>query len=65
MFVSYVIRLRPEQLHRGLFAGEIEAVASGHCEHVDSAAQMEEFMLRTMTSEMATAIEARLEQECG
>ena len=63
MFVSYVIRLRPDQLHRGLFAGEVEAVASGHRVHVTSAAEMEEFMLRTMTSEMETAIDARLEQE--
>jgi hypothetical protein len=63
MFVSYVLRLRPDSLGHGRFAGEVEAVATGQRYSVRSLEQVMEFVLDTMDDEVALGQRARSEQE--
>ncbi|HXW39477.1 MAG TPA: hypothetical protein VEJ44_07265 [Acidimicrobiales bacterium] len=53
MFVSYVLRVRPESLKDGRFAGEVEAVATGQRFAVRSADELLAFVLETAAEEMA------------
>jgi hypothetical protein len=52
MFVSYVLRVRPEGVRDGRFAGEIEAVATGQRFAVRSIEQLVAFVLETVDEEM-------------
>ncbi len=51
MFISYVIRLRADELDRGRVAGEIEGVASGQRFKVRSVEQLIAFIMETRSSE--------------
>jgi hypothetical protein len=62
MFVSYVLRLRPEVLREGRFAGEVEAVATGQRFPVRSLDHMMELVLDTAGEEIETARDARRNQ---
>jgi hypothetical protein len=63
MFVSYVLRVRPESLREGRFTGEVEAVATGQRFAVRSLDQLLSFVLETMGEETALARSARSGQE--
>ena len=63
MFVSYVLRVRPESLREGRFTGEVEAVATGQRYAVRSLDQLLAFVLETMDEEMTLARTARSGQE--
>jgi len=63
MFVSYVLRVRPESLREGRFAGEVEAVATGQRFAVRSLDQVMAFMLETASEETVLARTARAGQE--
>jgi hypothetical protein len=52
MFVSYVLRVRPEGVREGHFAGEIEAVATGQRFAVRSVDELVAFVLETVGEEM-------------
>jgi len=52
MFVSYVLRVRPEGVREGRFAGEIEAVATGQRFAVRSIDELVAFVLETVREEM-------------
>jgi hypothetical protein len=63
MFVSYVLRVRPESLREGRFTGEVEAVATGQRYAVRSLDQLLSFVLETMGEELTLARHARSGQE--
>jgi hypothetical protein len=63
MFVSYVLRVRPESLREGRFTGEVEAVATGQRYAVRSLDQLLSFVLETMGEETVLARSARSGQE--
>jgi hypothetical protein len=63
MFVSYVLRVRPESLREGRFTGEVEAVATGQRYAVRSLDELLSFVLETMGEELALARNARSGQE--
>ena len=63
MFVSYVLRVRPESLREGRFTGEVEAVATGQRYAVRSLDELLSFVLETMGEELALARIARSGQE--
>jgi hypothetical protein len=63
MFVSYVLRVRPESLREGRFTGEVEAVATGQRYAVRSLDELLSFVLETMGEEQALARNARSGQE--
>jgi hypothetical protein len=63
MFVSYVLRVRPESLRDGRFAGEVEAVATGQRFAVRSADELLAFVLETAGEEMAHSRTVRSGQE--
>jgi hypothetical protein len=52
MFVSYVLRVRPEGLGDGRFSGEVEAVATGQRFAVRSVEELVAFVLETVGEEM-------------
>ncbi len=47
MFVSYVLRVRPDGLPEGQFAGVVEAVATGRRHAVRSVDELLAFVLET------------------
>jgi hypothetical protein len=49
VFVSYVLRVRPEGLQDGRFSGEVEAVATGQRFAVRSLDELLAFVVETMT----------------
>lgn len=53
MLVSYMLRLRTEGLRYGSFAGEVEAVASGHRMALASVEQLLAFVAETGDEEAA------------
>jgi hypothetical protein len=55
MFVSYVVRLEPNELERGRIAGEVEGVASGRRFSIASLDQLVAFMIRSAISEQRLA----------
>jgi len=63
MFVSYVLRVRPESLRDGRFTGEVEAVATGQRYAVRSLDELLAFVLETMGEEMVLPRTARSGQE--
>jgi hypothetical protein len=63
MFVSYVLRVRPESLKDGRFAGEVEAVATGQRFAVRSTDELLAFVLETAGEEMAHSRMVRLGRE--
>jgi hypothetical protein len=63
MFVSYVLRVRPDTLRDGRFSGEVEAVATGQRYAVRSLDQLLSFVLETMDEEIVLARDARSGQE--
>jgi hypothetical protein len=63
MFVSYVLRVRPESLKDGRFAGEVEAVATGQRFAVRSADELLAFVLETADEEIAHSRTVRSGQE--
>jgi hypothetical protein len=63
MFVSYVLRVRPESLREGRFTGEVEAVATSQRYAVRSLDELLAFVLETMDEEMTLARTARSGQE--
>jgi len=63
MFVSYVLRVRPESLREGRFTGEVEAVATGQRYAVRSLDELLSFVLETMGEELALARNARSGRE--
>ena len=63
MFVSYVLRVRPESLKDGRFTGEVEAVATGQRYAVRSLDELLAFVLETMGEEMTLSRAARSGQE--
>jgi len=52
MFVSYVLRVRPENLSKERFVGEVEAVGTGQRYAVRSIDQVMAFVLETMRDEV-------------
>ena len=52
MFVSYVLRVRPESLSKKRFVGEVEAVGSGQRYAVRSFAEVQAFVLETLPDEI-------------
>jgi hypothetical protein len=52
MFVSYVLRVRPEGLREGRFSGEVEAVATGQRFAVRSIEELVAFVHETVGEEM-------------
>jgi hypothetical protein len=52
MFVSYVLRIRPESLSKQRFVGEVEAVGSGQRYAVRSFDEVQAFVLETLRDEM-------------
>jgi hypothetical protein len=63
MFVSYVLRVRPEGLKEGRLTGEVEAVATGQRFAVRSVDELMAFVLETVGEEMVLARSARSGQE--
>ncbi len=63
MFVSYVLRVRPESLSEGRFTGEVEAVGTGQRYAVRSVDELLSFVLETMGEELALTRNARSGQE--
>jgi hypothetical protein len=63
MFVSYVLRVRPEGLKEGRFAGEVEAVATGQRFAVRSVDELLAFVLETAGEEVAHSRVVRSGQE--
>lgn len=63
MFVSYVLRVRPESLREGRFTGEVEAVTTGQRYAVRSLDQLLAFVLETMGEEMVLTRTARSGRE--
>jgi hypothetical protein len=63
MFVSYVLRVRPDSLREGRFTGEVEAVATGQRYAVRSLDQLLSFVLETVGDEVVLARDARSGQE--
>jgi hypothetical protein len=59
MFVSYVLRVRPEGLRDGRLTGEVEAVATGQRFAVRSVAELMAFVRETVGEEMVLARTAR------
>jgi hypothetical protein len=55
MLVSYVIRVHPDRIGQGAFAGEVEAVASGRKSGVKSLEELLTFVASTVDDE-STAI---------
>lgn len=58
MFISYVIRLRADELDRGRLVGEIEGVATGQRFTVRSSEQLLAFVMETGSSEQRAACAA-------
>jgi hypothetical protein len=52
MFVSYVLRVRPESLSKRRFVGEVEAVGSGQRYAVRSFDEVMSFVLETLPDEV-------------
>jgi hypothetical protein len=63
MFVSYVLRVRPEALKEGRFSGEVEAVTTGQRFAVRSVDELMAFVLETAGEEMALSRTARSGRE--
>lgn len=64
MFISYVLRLRPERLAEDQFTGEMEAVATGQRSIVHSMEEAFDFVLSTVPTELAASRRAsRLGEE--
>lgn len=53
MVISYVLRLRPEELADGRFVGEVEAVTSRQRRHIRTMDQMLTFILTTLASQVS------------
>ena len=65
MFVSYVLRVRPQGLKEGRFTGEVEAVATGQRFTVRSVDELMAVVLETVGEEVALSRTARSGQEAG
>lgn len=63
MFVSYVLRVRPEGVREGRFSGEVEAVATGQRFVVRSVDELVAFVLETVGEEMMLSRTGRAGQE--
>jgi hypothetical protein len=63
MFVSYVLRVRPEGLKDGRLTGEVEAVATGQRFAVRSVDELMAFVFETAGEEMALSRTARSGRE--
>lgn len=63
MFVSYVLRVRPESLSNERFVGEVEAVGTGQRYAVRSFDQVLAFVLETMRDEVDLTRDALSVQE--
>jgi len=63
MFVSYVLRVRPQSVAEGRLVGEIEAVATGQRYAVRSLDQLMAFVLETVRDEQVLAQAARSGQQ--
>ncbi len=59
MFVSYVLRVRPEGLKEGRFAGEVEAVVTGQRFAMRSVDELLAIVLETAGEEAAVLKTAR------
>lgn len=57
--ISYILRLRPEELADGRFVGEVEAVASRQRRRVRTVEQITTFILATMADEVIADVTAR------
>jgi len=62
MFVSYVLRLRPESVRDGRFVGEVEAVATGHRFAIRSLEQLAAFIRETVSEEVLAGANASSRQ---
>jgi len=63
MFVSYVLRVRPEGVRDGRFSGEVEAVATGQRFAVRSVEELVAFVLETVGEEMVLSKTGRPDRE--
>lgn len=63
MFVSYVLRVRPEGLSEGRITGEVEAVATGQRFAVRSVEELAAFVLETGGEELVLARSGRASRE--
>ncbi|HXQ18566.1 MAG TPA: hypothetical protein VN781_02955 [Acidimicrobiales bacterium] len=63
MFVSYVLRVRPESVSNERFVGEVEAVGTGQRYAVRSFDQVLAFVLETMRDEVDLTRDALSVQE--
>jgi hypothetical protein len=59
MFISYVLRLRPERLKDDQFMAEMEAVATGERSIVHSMEEAFDFVLATVAEELAASRQGR------
>ena len=62
MFISYVLRLRPESVAGGRFLGEVEAVTTGQRFAVGSFDQLIAVVLETIVGEREAAWDVRSRQ---
>lgn len=63
MFVSYVLRVRPETMREGRLTGEVEAVATGQRYAVRSLDELLAFVVETIGEEIVLGQTARSGQE--
>jgi hypothetical protein len=59
MFISYVLRLRPDRMDDDQFTAEMEAVATGQRSVVHSMDEAFDFVLSTVAKELAASRRAR------
>ncbi len=59
MFISYVLRLRPDGVHQERFVAEVEAVATGQRSIVHTTDQLVGFVQQTMDGELVVSRRAR------
>jgi hypothetical protein len=57
--ISYVLRLRPEEVADGRFVGEVEAVASRRRRRIRTIEQITSFILATLANEVDASTTAR------
>ena len=63
MFVSYVLRVRPQGVRGGRFSGEVEAVATGQRFAIRSVEELVAVVLETVGEEMVLTRSGRVGRE--
>lgn len=63
MFVSYVLRVRPEEIEPDRLTAQIEAVATGERAIVHSSDEIIDFVIATLGAQHTSVLEARAQVE--